>query len=76
MAPEIKLRTCCRDCGRDTTEIGHWYMSRITSRRLPGLAARRACCVSIAFRGGSAASWGLGLAGRPEGRVWLRGNPT
>ena len=24
--PKLKLRTCCRDCARDTTKIGHWYM--------------------------------------------------
>jgi hypothetical protein len=24
--PKLKLRTCCRDCARDTTNIGHWDM--------------------------------------------------
>jgi hypothetical protein len=24
--PDITLRTCCRDCARDTTKIGHFYM--------------------------------------------------
>jgi hypothetical protein len=23
---DITLRTCCRDCARDTTKIGNWYM--------------------------------------------------
>jgi hypothetical protein len=23
---ELRKRTCCHDCGRDTVAIGHWYV--------------------------------------------------